>query len=352
MSLPVIWDVLQLMWQHCIVTLFRVRRTMLIPVKRAHVTYCLLFGLCCLLITKLDVFLAPFYIRYVISWTCHRCFVRPYPFTIQPLGVCRDKYGRHSNINALYLMPSRAEDTRRRALIRRTTLSFTNSNTPQSQSRHVFVVGGSPNETTQRTLEEESRIFGDVLQQEFVDVYDNLTLKTLSGLEWALHNCWNAKWLVKVDDDVIFKWEELEKLQKQLEHNHNDYVIGHCFYNMFPMRQTNLPDLEKIVINENIYPYRYFAPFCSGPIYMMSQNVAREILSVSDDTPYFKLEDAYLGLCLLNTNYTIHHMRNFLMTYKEGTHSDDICALTEAFVAVHRPGVVSANHIQCSHNEA
>ena len=308
---------------------------MVIGFKRANILYCLvLFVVCCLVFTNIDVLLAPLYTRFVISWTCEGCFVRAYTFSIQPSQLCQNEYGRHVDIDALYLMPSRAGDTERRALIRRTTLSFTQLNSRHSQFRHLFIIGASPTETTQRLIEQESRKFGDILQQNFVDTYDNLTLKTLAGLEWALQNCWNAKWLVKVDDDVFFKWERLVKLQKQLEHSKSNYVIGHCFYRMFPIRYTNLPDLDKIVIDEDTYPYRYFAPYCSGPLYMLSQEVAKEIVNVSVNTPYFKLEDAYLGLCLLQTNYTTYDIPDFLVIYGD-VRGSDICELSEEYIVVH-----------------
>ncbi len=45
--------------------------------------------------------------------------------------------------------------------------------------------------------------YGDLVQENFIDSYRNLTLKTLMGIRWASIHCSNAKFVVKIDDDVI-----------------------------------------------------------------------------------------------------------------------------------------------------
>ena len=248
-----------------------------------------------------------------IKWSCNGCFQRPYAYIHVPHSLCLNAENTTLNLDAVFLMPSRAIDSRQRRLIRHTTLSFTHNNTHPS-TRHVFLVGASPNSTVQRHLAEEVKTYGDVLQQDFVDSYDNLTLKTLVALEWTIEYCPNVRWVVKIDSDVYLNLAYLTAIQQSI--NDTDYLFGYCFQNLRPMRRTENPAWKKIVIPTETYSFVYFPPFCGGPLYMLSINVTRAILNVSPDTPYFKLEDVYLGLCLLKTNYTIqtipyfhgHHM--------------------------------------------
>lgn len=50
---------------------------------------------------------------------------------------------------------------------------------------------------------EESRTHGDILQEDFVDSYMNLTIKSVMGLKWASTHCPQARFLMKTDDDMF-----------------------------------------------------------------------------------------------------------------------------------------------------
>ena len=43
----------------------------------------------------------------------------------------------------------------------------------------------------------------DILQWDFMDTYNNLTIKSILALKWAPAFCSNAKFVIKMDDDVF-----------------------------------------------------------------------------------------------------------------------------------------------------
>lgn len=59
--------------------------------------------------------------------------------------------------------------------------------------------------TCPRTLQvvEESRTYGDILQEDFTDSYMNLTLKSVMALKWTSTHCQQAQYLLKTDDDIF-----------------------------------------------------------------------------------------------------------------------------------------------------
>lgn len=86
----------------------------------------------------------------------------------------------------------------------------------QARGRRVqtlFLLGepnsADPQAVSQKKLEEESSAHGDILQATFLDTYRNLTLKTLSGLNWADKHCPTAQYILKTDDDVFVNVPEL-----------------------------------------------------------------------------------------------------------------------------------------------
>ena len=65
-----------------------------------------------------------------------------------------------------------------------------------------FILGQTSNQTAQKEIEEESKIYGDILQVKMDDTYRNLTLKTVSILNWVNSNYAHADFAIKIDDDV------------------------------------------------------------------------------------------------------------------------------------------------------
>ncbi|XP_010193189.1 PREDICTED: beta-1,3-galactosyltransferase 2-like, partial [Mesitornis unicolor] len=79
------------------------------------------------------------------------------------------------------------------------------------------------------TLEEENSLHGDLIQQDFMDTYNNLTLKTLMGMEWVSKHCPNASYVVKADSDVFLNLNYLVA-QRLSVINMEDCFVGICMH--------------------------------------------------------------------------------------------------------------------------
>lgn len=53
----------------------------------------------------------------------------------------------------------------------------------------VFLVGKTDNNETEANIIEEGRTHNDLIQESFLDSYNNLTLKTVMMLKWVTTNC-------------------------------------------------------------------------------------------------------------------------------------------------------------------
>lgn len=67
--------------------------------------------------------------------------------------------------------------------------------------RTVFLVGLQTGDKMQASLNEESQKYNDIIQSNYTDSYFNNTYKTMSGFQWAMKYCKNAKFYMFVDDD-------------------------------------------------------------------------------------------------------------------------------------------------------
>jgi hypothetical protein len=58
--------------------------------------------------------------------------------------------------------------------------------------KHIFLVGQSFNTTLNELIIQESKLYKDIIQGDFVDTYFNLTMKILMGLKWTHLYCYST----------------------------------------------------------------------------------------------------------------------------------------------------------------
>ena len=75
--------------------------------------------------------------------------------------------------------------------------------TPQTGIKFLHILGISENPAINRAVYKENLQYQDIIQVNFIDSYNNLTLKTLSILHWTKKNCKNVQWIIKSDSDVF-----------------------------------------------------------------------------------------------------------------------------------------------------
>lgn len=78
----------------------------------------------------------------------------------------------------------------------------------------AFLLGNSQNQAIEDRLTAENTLYGDLIRGHFFDSYDNLTLKTVSMLEWSWKHCAKAKFLLKADDDMFINVPKLVEFVK------------------------------------------------------------------------------------------------------------------------------------------
>lgn len=55
--------------------------------------------------------------------------------------------------------------------------------------RTAFLIGQTKDENVQNQIRTESRMHDDLIQENFMDSYNNLTLKTAMMFKWINNNC-------------------------------------------------------------------------------------------------------------------------------------------------------------------
>ena len=94
----------------------------------------------------------------------------------------------------------------------------------------IFVLGSAPSYDLQSQLEAEHAEHDDILQEPFVDTYNNLTLKSIHILKYFVRMNANAKpnqFLLKTDDDSFVHLEALWDLAKIRMLKKSNNLIGY-----------------------------------------------------------------------------------------------------------------------------
>uniref|UniRef100_A0A3B5PU36 Hexosyltransferase n=1 Tax=Xiphophorus maculatus TaxID=8083 RepID=A0A3B5PU36_XIPMA len=141
-------------------------------------------------------------------------------------------------------------------------------------------------------LEKESQQHGDIIQMDFLDSYQNLTIKTMMMMKWLADHCPNASYAMKVDSDIFVNVFYL--IQRLRSSPRVGFITGSVIRDGIPRRDPS----SKWYLSKELYLEDSFPPYVSGAGYVFSTDLAARISWASRFVRVIPLEDVYVGLCL------------------------------------------------------
>uniref|UniRef100_A0A8C6SU08 Hexosyltransferase n=1 Tax=Neogobius melanostomus TaxID=47308 RepID=A0A8C6SU08_9GOBI len=133
-----------------------------------------------------------------------------YEYVLNQPRVCNNE----SDILVVFLVPVAPHHYAHREAVRQTW------GAPGSDTLTLFFLG-LPEESPQKSevqgkIETESRKYGDIIQNNFIDTYHNLTIKTLLMMRWLDAHCPGTRYGMKVDADIfpselLAAWEDFKR---------------------------------------------------------------------------------------------------------------------------------------------
>ncbi|XP_050404508.1 beta-1,3-galactosyltransferase 5 isoform X2 [Patella vulgata] len=159
-----------------------------------------------------------------------------------------------------------------------------------AEVRVVFLLGKVTNPKTQDDINREFNKHGDVVQGDFIDSYHNLTIKGVMGLHWVSRYCPHVKYVVKLDDDVIFDmWKFLNVFNANNLYASKTLYCDVSFHGIIRrVGKWAVPDhILKGLAN---YPF----PHCYGFVVIISGDVISDLYRATFRVPFFWVDDVYL----------------------------------------------------------
>ena len=226
----------------------------------------------------------------------------PFTYIINEPNICHNK-----DIFLIVYVHTAPTHYKRRMVIRQT---WGNQNHYDKEIRVIFMMGKTADPLKmQNSVYFESEQYGDIVQEDFLDTYRNLTYKGVAGLKWISKYCRHAKFVLKTDDNIFVNMFTLLRHFKSRDKLRMNRGLLMClvWYKMHVMRKG------KWKVRENEFKDSIYPTYCSGSAFSMSTDVAVSLYKASFHVPFFWIDDFYItGLLPLKVG--IKHTQ-FMSTY-------------------------------------
>lgn len=175
----------------------------------------------------------------------------------------------------------------------------------------VFVMG-TTNGMLLKSLDAERFEFGDLVFARFKEDYRNLTLKSISVMQWVSEYCHMADFLLKVDDDMYINIPRLLEVLYGLNVKQKA-LYGEVTRWRKPTRQID----SRYFVSHEEYPGDFYPDYLLGGCYMMPASLASAVYHASLTQTFKTMEDVFitgfvaksLNLKRVNTPGILNHRR-------------------------------------------
>ncbi|CAI5641753.1 lactosylceramide 1,3-N-acetyl-beta-D-glucosaminyltransferase B [Oreochromis niloticus] len=208
----------------------------------------------------------------------------------------------------LLFVKTSPENIERRMAIRSTWGNETYiQNTLGVTVKVVFVLGAVQTKETeplwskssgvgfQYQLIQENRLHGDLIQQDFLDSFHNLTLKLIMQFHWMHSRCPHARFLMTADDDIFVHMPNLVSyLQDVSSRDVKDFWVGRVHRGAPPIRDKE----SKYYVSYEMYPWVTYPDYTAGAAYVVSGDVAEKIYHATLTlNASIYIDDVFMGIC-------------------------------------------------------
>ncbi|GAB1599986.1 beta-1,3-galactosyltransferase 1-like [Argonauta hians] len=214
------------------------------------------------------------------------CNPHPYMYLINPSRICAQK----DEVFLLILIRTIFSQFERRMAIRETWGDKRNLRNVSVVI--AFLFGRDKDLHLQPSIQRESEIYKDIIQEDFIESYENLTLKTVMAWKWSKQYCPHATYVMVMNDEIFVDMFKLIPYLRQITLKpHYDDHFAFCYFYPCCTAVYHKGKYEAQNYSSTAYP-----EYCSGVAYAASMKVINQLYLMSIDTPMFMPDDAWVGV--------------------------------------------------------
>ena len=176
-------------------------------------------------------------------------------------------------------------------------------------SRLVFIMGRPTEHRLLLQLQNESKIHGNIVMEDFVAAYDNLTYSPIAALRWVTYHCPNVSYVIKDDDDVYVNIFKLVHVLYTDYRSESQFFLCAAHHNAVIKRQC-VGDVKFCLPNHMLPNRTHYPTYCAVPAYIFPKTVAVEIYNATLRITPFIAVDVYIAGILRETiNVSLHSIQ-------------------------------------------
>ncbi|XP_033743807.1 beta-1,3-galactosyltransferase 1-like [Pecten maximus] len=157
----------------------------------------------------------------------------------------------------------------------------------------VFLVAETEDKRIMESLEKERKEHDDIIICHFKDTFKNLSLKAITLLDFVNNRCTQAKYILKVDDDIFVNVYSLVEKFVPLLMKKPKSIVCQCKYNHKLVLDRNskwyIPPEVLSESDKGILP-----TFCSGYVVLFTSDLVPMLLDASYTVPLVPVDDVYV----------------------------------------------------------
>lgn len=165
--------------------------------------------------------------------------------------------------------------------------------------QRIFLLGAIPQQEhfiSQAQVENEQQRFGDLLQGNFMEAYRNLSYKHTMGLKWAATECSKARFIIKIDDDIVYDIFHVKRYLDALELENlklttSSQLLAGYILDSKPVIRNQA---NKWYVSEQEYAGNVYPSYLSGWLYVTNPKTALRLVEQSLKSSIFWIDDTWL----------------------------------------------------------
>jgi len=231
----------------------------------------------------------------------------PYKYLYVPSKTCKSN-GAVADPFVIIIVKSYVSNIGHREAIRETW-----SKTLPSSVKIVFILGYL--DFMKSYVQIESRRYRDIVQEDFLDVYRNNTVKTIMGFNWAVTNCKESPYIFFVDDDYIVNVPNVFNYLRshfQRQKGKGGLYVGYKWEKAYPKRSN----VSKWYVSIDDYPCKYWPPYVGGGSMVISMDVASKMKKAFQYIKPIFIDDVYIGIVAATLGVVVTMEGKFCPDYR------------------------------------
>ncbi|CAL1538676.1 unnamed protein product [Lymnaea stagnalis] len=192
---------------------------------------------------------------------------------------------------------------------------------PANNAKLLFFMGrppcGKDSVKIQSKIADEFRLHRDTVQVNFEDVLKNVRLKGVSMLKWAVTFCREARFVIRIDDDVTANIPKILPVMEAKSRQYFDFVIGDIKEGWKPVRKENVQYL-KYSVSEDEYPEPTYPPFAVGGLVGYPMSTVSLLYQAALRLKPLWLDDVFItGICAVKLRVPLVRDRDFVFDRRQ-----------------------------------